>query len=270
MISFPNAKINLGLDIIEKRSDGYHNISSCFFPIPLCDVLEINISDKFDFNASGLPIPGDKNANLVVKAYKLLKKDFNLPNVSIHLHKNIPMEAGLGGGSSDGAFALKMLNEFFDLFLDESVLVDYAGSLGSDCPFFIYNEPMLVEGRGEIMNEVNLDLKGYYICILKPQLSISTKEAYHIVKPVKPKYEIQSIITSRPLEDWKNILKNDFEGPLLERYPELFKLKTSLYEMGALYASLTGSGSAMYAIFDIHPLLDEGFKENYFNWVVAL
>jgi len=270
MISFPNAKINLGLDIIEKRSDGYHNISSCFYPVPLNDVLEINLSSKFDFKTSGLHVPGDKHENLVVKAYKLLKKDFNLPNVSIHLHKNIPLEAGLGGGSSDGAFALKMLNEFFDLFMEDSVLEDYAGLLGSDCPFFIYNEPMLVEGRGEQMKEINVDLKGYFIYILKPDLSISTREAYRAVKPAQPKHEIQSHITSKPVDVWENFLKNDFEESITEKYPELKKIKTWLYEKGAVYASLTGSGSAMYGLFNIEPDLERDFTENYFNWVGAL
>ena len=270
MISFPNAKINLGLNIIEKRSDGYHNISSCFYPVPINDVLEINLSDKFDFKISGTPIPGNKNENLVVKAYKLLKKDFNLPEVAIHLHKNIPMEAGLGGGSSDGGFALKMLNEFFDLYLDDSVLEDYAGMLGSDCPFFIYNEPMLVGGRGEEMNAIKVDLKGYYICILKPQLSISTKEAYQGVKPAKPDYSIQSIIISKPVVKWKNFLKNDFEAPMLKKYPELSSLKDRLYDMGAEYASLTGSGSAIYGLFNAEPVLHKDITQNYFNWVGSL
>ena len=270
MISFPNAKINLGLNIIEKRSDGYHNISSCFYPVPINDVLEINLSDKFDFKISGTPIPGNKNENLVVKAYKLLKKDFNLPEVAIHLHKNIPLEAGLGGGSSDGGFALKMLNEFFDLYLDDSVLEDYAGMLGSDCPFFIYNEPMLVGGRGEEMNAIKLDLKGYYICILKPQLSISTKEAYQGVKPSKPDYPIQSIIISKPVVKWKNFLKNDFEAPMLKKYPELSSLKDRLYDMGAEYASLTGSGSAIYGLFNAEPVLHKDITQNYFNWVGSL
>jgi 4-diphosphocytidyl-2-C-methyl-D-erythritol kinase len=270
MISFPNAKINLGLNIIEKRSDGYHNISSCFYPVPINDILEINLSDKFDFKASGIPIPGNKQDNLVVKAYKLLKKDFNLPSIAIHLHKNIPMEAGLGGGSSDGAFVLKMLNEFFDLYLDDTVLEDYAGSLGSDCPFFIYNEPMLVGGRGEQMNTIKVDLKGYSICILKPQLSISTKEAYNGVKPAIPEHAIESIISSNPVIEWKRFLKNDFEDSILERFPELLELKTILYEMGAEYASLTGSGSAMYGLFNIEPKLTPDLTQNYFSWVGSL
>lgn len=270
MISFPNAKINLGLDIIEKRSDGYHNISSCFYPVPLCDVLELNLSNKFEFITSGLPIPGIKNENLVVKAYKLLKKDFNLPNISIHLHKNIPLEAGLGGGSSDGAFALKMLNEFFDIYLDDIVLEDYAGLLGSDCPFFIYNSPTLVEGRGDQVNEIGVDLKGYFIGIVKPDLSISTREAYRSIQPGQPEHEIQSIINSMPVTEWKNFLKNDFEKSILEKHPVLSEFKARLYENGAIYASLTGSGSAMYGLFEIKPDLEGDFSKNYFNWVGAL
>jgi 4-diphosphocytidyl-2-C-methyl-D-erythritol kinase len=270
MISFPNAKINLGLNILEKRSDGYHNISSCFYPVPINDVLEINLSGKFDFKASGISIPGNLHENLVVKAYKFLKKDFNLPDVAIHLHKNIPMEAGLGGGSSDGTFALKMLNEFFDLYLDDSVLEDYAGMLGSDCPFFIYNEPMLVGGRGEQMNAIKVDLKGYHICILKPQLSISTEEAYLGIKPAIPEKSIQTIITSESVIDWKDLLRNDFEESILEKYPELSGLKNRLYEMGAEYASLTGSGSAIYGLFSIEPKLKGDIIRNYFNWVGSL
>ena len=267
MISFPNAKVNLGLNIVGKRSDGYHNISSCFYPVPINDILEVNLSQKFDFQVSGSPIPGNQYENLVVKAYKLLKKDFNLPEVALHLHKNIPLEAGLGGGSADGAFALKMLNEFFDLFLDDSVLEDYAAILGSDCPFFIYNKPMLVTGRGEQMSAIKVDLSGYYLCILKPQLSISTKEAYSAVKPAMPDHTVQSIITSNPVPDWKDLLKNDFEASLLEKYPELSGIKEELYDMGAEYASLTGSGSAMYGLFRNKPVLKSEITQNYFNWV---
>ena len=270
MISFPNAKINLGLNIIEKRSDGYHDISSCFYPVPIKDVLEINLSNKFDFKTSGISVPGNKQDNLVVKAYKLLKKDFGLPEVAIHLHKNVPLEAGLGGGSSDGAFALKMLNEFFDLYLDDSVLEDYAGMLGSDCPFFIYNEPMLVGGRGDQMNDIKVNLEGYYICILKPQISISTREAYFGVKPAIPEHSIQSIITSRPVIEWKRFLKNDFEESIFDKFDELSRLKEILYEMRAEYASLTGSGSAMYGLFKNEPILEDHIIKNYFNWVGIL
>lgn len=270
MISFPNAKINLGLDIIEKREDGYHNISSCFYPVPLKDILEINVSKAFGFQMSGIPISGDKTSNLVVKAYKLLKRDFDLPNVTIHLHKNVPLEAGLGGGSSDGAFALRMLNEFFNLFLDESVIADYASALGSDCPFFVYNEPMIIHGRGEEMSSTDINLAGYYLYIVKPGISISTKEAYQNIQPARPRHNIQSILSDHPLESWKDLLKNDFEKVVFNIHPELSKIKAKLYKLGALYASMTGSGSAFYGIFKDQQSITTEFPDDYFSWIGEL
>jgi len=270
MISFPNAKINLGLDVVEKRNDGYHNIISCFYPIPLKDILEINLSDKFSFSVSGIPIPGDQGKNLVVEAYKKLKKDFDLPPVSIHLHKNIPMQSGLGGGSSDGAFALQMLNELFELFLDDSVISDYASALGSDCPFFIYNTPSIISGRGEKIDEIDVDLKGHYICIVKPGISISTQEAYRNIRPTYPEIDIRSILSDYNIGNWKEILKNDFEQVILEFHPGLSELKYTLYKMGALYVSMTGSGSAYYAIFKDPPSLKEKFPGDIFYWIGVL
>jgi len=270
MISFPNAKINLGLNIIEKREDDYHNISSCFYPIPLKDVLEINVSKTFSFQQTGISIPGDKLNNLVVKAYKLLKKDFNLPNVSIHLHKNIPLEAGLGGGSSDGAFTLHMLNEYFDLFLNDTIVCDYAEKLGSDCPFFIYNEPKMVSGRGEEMVKIDLKLKDYFIYIIKPDISMSTKVAYRDIVPAKPPHNIHSILTESAIGSWEGLLKNDFEEVMLNIHPEVSQLKTKLYELGAMYASMTGSGSAFFGIFKDPPISKGIFPEHYFSWTGEL
>jgi len=270
MISFPNAKINLGLDVVGKRNDGYHNILSCFYPVSLKDILEINQSNTFSFNISGKPVPGDKSENLVVKAYNMLKKDFNLPNVAIHLHKNIPMQSGLGGGSSDAACTLQMLNEFFELFLDDSVISDYAGELGSDCPFFVYNTPSIISGRGEEMNKIDLDLEGYFICIIKPDISISTQEAYRNIKPNYPVYDIPSILSEHKIENWKDLLKNDFEQVVFNIYPKLSELKSKLYEMGALYVSMTGSGSAFYGIFKSHPSIKSKFPDNYFTWTGEL
>jgi 4-diphosphocytidyl-2-C-methyl-D-erythritol kinase len=266
MISFPNAKINLGLDITERRNDGFHNISSCLYPIPLHDVLEINLSDKFSFELSGWPVPGDKNHNLVVKAYKLLKKDFDLPNIAAHLHKNIPLEAGLGGGSSDGSFALHMLNEFFELFLSDSVLEDYAGMLGSDCPFFIYNKPALVSGRGEEMKAFNLDLKGYYLYLVKADISISTQEAYRNIHAEQPQVDISVILSGNEPGSWAGKLKNDFEKVVFHQHPELSEIKKKLYSLGALYASLTGSGSALYGIFKDSHTFETGFPGRYYEW----
>jgi 4-diphosphocytidyl-2-C-methyl-D-erythritol kinase len=267
MISFPNAKINLGLDVVERRNDGYHNISSCFYPIPLKDILEINLSHAFSFNISGIQIPGDPGNNLVVKAYKILKNDFNLSPVSIHLHKNIPMQSGLGGGSSDGAYALQMLNELFELFLDDSVISEYASMLGSDCPFFVYNVPSIISGRGEDVEEIDLDLKGYYICIIKPDISISTQDAYQNIQPGIPAHPVSSILSDQEIGNWKEVLKNDFEKVIFNLHPGLSELKSKIYEMGALYVSMSGSGSAFYGIFKDPPSFKGEFPQNYFYWV---
>jgi len=267
MISFPNAKINLGLDVIERRNDGYHNISSCFYPIPLKDILEINLSKAFSFNKSGLQIPGDERENLVVKAYKILKKDFDLPPVSIHLHKNIPMQSGLGGGSSDGAYTLRMLNGLFELFLDNSVISDYALKLGSDCPFFIYNVPSIITGKGEEVEEIAFDLNGYIICIVKPDVSISTPNAYQNIQPGNPDYPVSTILSDQDMGNWKEMLKNDFEKVIINIHPELSELKSRLYRMGALYVSMTGSGSAFYGIFKDPPSFKGAFPDNYFIWL---
>jgi len=266
MISFPNAKINLGLNITEKRNDGFHNISSCLYPVPLHDVLEINLSNKFSFELSGWPIPGDKSHNLVIKAYNLLKKDFDLPNVAAHLHKNIPLEAGLGGGSSDGSFTLRMLNEFFELFLSDSVLEDYAGMLGSDCPFFIYNRPALVSGRGEEMEAFNLNLRGFHLYLVKPDVSISTKEAFRNIHARQPQVDIPVILSCNEPGAWAGNLKNDFEKVIFHHHPELSEIKKKLYSLGALYASMTGSGSAFYGIFKDPPEFETGFPDRYFSW----
>lgn len=249
MISFPNAKINLGLDIISKREDGYHNISSCFYPIPFTDILEFVPAQKFSFTASGIPIDGASNSNLVVKAFKLLQRDFSIENVAIHLHKIIPMGAGLGGGSADAAFMLKMLDAYFHLILGDEYLEVLALELGSDCPFFIKNEPVLAEGRGEEFSPVQLNLYGYFLVLVLPKVHVSTAQAYAGVKPSEPKLSIREVI-KKPIQEWKGVLKNDFEASVFEAFPELAQLKQSLYDTGAIYASMSGSGSAIYGIFD--------------------
>ena len=266
MISFPNAKINLGLNVIEKRKDGYHNISSCFYPIKLTDILEIMESGKFSFSNSGLSIPGNTEDNLVVKAYQLMKKDFDLSEVKIHLHKSIPMGAGLGGGSSDGAYALKMLNTLFELYLDDSVLADYALSLGSDCPFFIYNRPMIAAGRGDALKSSQYTLEGYYLYLVMPDRMISTKEAYDHIKPRIPGMSVEEIINDHPIENWAELLQNDFEIGIFEKIPAFRKIKEILYKNGAVYASMTGSGSAFYGIFRDKPEIEPRFPPSYFIW----
>lgn len=248
MISFPNAKINFGLNILSKREDGFHNISSCFYPVPWCDILEIIPSDQLKFTSSGIRIPGDELSNLCIQAYHLLKKDFNIPNVHIHLHKIIPIGAGLGGGSSDCAFTLKMLNKMFSLKLSDDQHENYAGKLGSDCPFFIKNKPTIVSGTGNQFEPTSLTLSGKTIVIAYPKIHISTQEAYSGIKPQLPQKSISDLI-SQPISDWNSMLENDFEYSLLNNYPEIKSIKELMYNHGAVYASMTGSGSAVYGIF---------------------
>jgi 4-diphosphocytidyl-2-C-methyl-D-erythritol kinase len=266
MISFPNAKINIGLNIVSKREDGYHNLESCFYPIPLHDVLEIIPAKKFSFQSTGLPIAGDEKSNLVVKAWKLLQKDFGIEPVAIHLHKVIPMGAGLGGGSADAAFALKMMDEQFQLLLGDDYLETLALELGSDCPFFVRNQPIIAEGRGEVFSACNINLAGKHLLLLKPDIHISTKEAYAGVKPQAVQQPLNDLL-QQPINEWKQHIKNDFEASLFPKYPELAKIKEHLYQMGARYASMSGSGSSMFGIFEQDLEVNDGFlsKFQYFK-----
>lgn len=258
MLAFPNAKINLGLSILSKRPDGYHNIESCFYPIPWHDALEVIISDQMKFTTSGLPIPGESDSNLCLKAYAVLKSAFDLPPVHIHLHKVIPMGAGLGGGSADGAFMLKMLNDKFELNCTTAQLQSYAAMLGSDCPFFIENQPIIATGTGTTFTTTALSLAGYYIALKHPGIHIGTKEAYAGVHPQMPATSIQAIIQS-PVADWKDQLRNDFEASIFPNHPQIAQLKEALYQNGALYASMTGSGSVVYGIFEKAPALQKEY-----------
>ena len=246
MIVYPNAKINIGLNVLEKRADGYHEISSVFYPVKeLVDILEIIPGEDFSFSSSGIAIPG--NSNICAKAYDLLKADFEIENVQIHLHKQIPIGAGLGGGSADGAFTLKALNELFDLKLSNTELEKYALQLGADCPFFIENTQKYVTGKGEKMNEIDLDLSAYELKFIFPELHISTAEAYGGVILKYPETNLLDLM-SKPIENWKGEVKNDFEISAFEKYPELEKMKEKLYADGAIYASMTGSGSVIYGV----------------------
>lgn len=252
MISFPNAKINLGLHITSKRKDGYHEIETCMVPIPLCDALEMIIDKKPNWNSSGLAIPGDPKDNLILKAEKLLKKDFQgLPNLNIHLHKNIPMGAGLGGGSSDAAFALKLMNNIFDLHLDDFFLEEYAAKLGSDCPFFIKNTSKIARGRGEILTPIDLSLKDSYLVLINPGVHIGTQEAYAGVTPAAPKVKLEEVLADR--SRWKTELVNDFEESVFKNHPELAELKEKMYSAGAYYAAMSGSGSSVFGLFEEKP-----------------
>ncbi|AFL83085.1 4-diphosphocytidyl-2-C-methyl-D-erythritol kinase [Belliella baltica DSM 15883] len=262
MISFPNAKINLGLHITGKRKDGYHEIETCMVPIPLYDALEMILDKKTTFTSTGLEIPGTEKDNLIFKALKLLRKDFNeLPHLNIHLHKNIPMGAGLGGGSADAAFALSMMNNLFDLLLEDWFLEEYAAQLGSDCPFFIENTPKIATGRGEILEPVEVDLSGKHLLLINPNIHIGTKEAYAGVTPKASSIDLKKVLADQ--SRWKDELINDFEASIFPRYPEIASIKTQLYEMGAFYAAMSGSGSTVFGLFEEKP--EKGnWKEGYF------
>ena len=268
MIDFPNAKVNLGLHVFGKRKDGYHEILTCFYPVGWRDILEIlpDPSKKTSITLTGIEIPGAPGENLCLKAYYLIKKDFDLPQIQIHLHKVIPPGGGLGGGSSDGAFILKMANRLFNILVDDELLAAYASRLGSDCPFFIYNRPMLATGRGEVLENINLDLSGKYILIVNPGIKIQTGEAYGLITPAMPELNLREILENRPIEEWKILLMNDFEKPVFSRYPALAKIKKDLYDLGAVYASLSGSGSSIYAIFAEMPVQKVVFPANYQVW----
>ena len=247
MIQFPNAKINLGLRIIKKRSDGYHEIETCMYPIPWYDALEIIPSKKFNFQSTGLAINTNAENNLITKAYNLLKEAFNIPPVDVHLHKIIPMGAGLGGGSADAAIMLKLLNAEFELGISPKELKNYAAEIGSDCPFFIDNVPAICTGRGEIMEPIDFTLSGLKLLLVKPNIHISTAEAYANVIPKTPENNLRTIILNPQL--LKEQLFNDFETPIFQQYPTLKEIKNELYKLGAIYASMSGSGSTMYGLF---------------------
>lgn len=250
MILFPNCKINLGLRILRKREDGYHDLETVFYPLAIKDVLEVNRDTQLNFTSYGLPIPGDPAGNLAIKAWQLLKKDFpDLPFVHIHLYKHIPIGAGLGGGSSDGAFTLLLLNKQFNLGLDTSQLLSYAAQLGSDCPFFILNTPSFGGGRGEKLTPAQIDLSGYNLVLIDPKVHVSTAQAFSLCTPADSGPSIHEII-QQPIATWKAQLINDFEGPVFQLHPHLRDLKDLLYAHGALYAALTGSGSGLFGIFE--------------------
>lgn len=263
MVVFPNAKINLGLNIISKRPDGYHELETCFYPVPWREALEIIEVDKLKVTTSGNNIPSD-GENICLIAYRLIKTDYDLPPVHIHLHKMIPIGAGLGGGSADGAFTLSLLNNLFSLGLSDNQLMEYAVKLGADCSFFIRNKPMYAWGIGEQLEEINISLTGKFLLLVYPDLHISTKEAYAFIEPRNSEMEIKKIIRDVDIYAWKNYLKNDFEASLFQKYPLLSELKRQLYSSGAIYAAMSGSGSCMYGIFEKEPELS--FPKDYTVW----
>lgn len=268
MIIFPNCKLNLGLNILQKREDGYHNIETVFFPLPFYDALETVTSDTgTTFTNTGI-FAGEKEENLCIKAYQLLKKDYpRLPEIRLHLHKTIPVGAGLGGGSADAAFTLRLLNEKYQLAISETKLFEYALLLGSDCPFFLLNKPALATGRGEKMEVINLSLLGYKILIVNPGIHISTRELFAEISPSIPEKKIRDII-QQPIETWKNQLVNDFEKVVFAKYPSMSKIKEKMYAASAVYASMTGTGSTMYGIFHANEKTGVVFDQTYFQkWI---
>lgn len=256
MVTFPNAKINIGLNITEKRTDGFHNIESVFYPVPCRDVLELIDSKSNSFTSYGIDIPGESTGNLCLKAYNLLKVDFDLPSYDFHLLKSIPIGAGLGGGSADGAFTLKLLNQLNKLNLSNQQLENYAKKLGSDCAFFIENKPKYCIEKGDVFEDINLNLSGKYLVLINPNIHISTAEAYANVKPQKPTKNLKEII-KQPIETWKELVINDFEKSLFPKYPIIENIKQKLYDLGVHYASMTGSGSTVYGLFETEQNLEK-------------
>ncbi len=263
MVTFPNCKINLGLHITGKRPDGFHELETVFYPVPLKDILEVVSSTTLQFQSTGIDIPGNPASNLCLKAYHLLKEDFpQLPPVQMHLHKIIPMGAGLGGGSADGAFALQLLNDKYFLGLSPTQLMKYALQLGSDCPFFILNQPCYATGRGEDLTPIKLDLSGYRFVIVHPGIHINTKWAFEQIQPGLPSRSIKEII-QLPIQDWKYYLSNDFESPIKQNYPAIEAIKLALYKDGAIYASMSGSGSTVFGIYPTNANIQLNKQLNY-------
>ncbi len=264
MITFPKAKINLGLRIVGKRSDGFHDIETVFYPIGLCDALEFVVSPKAakedTIVVTGYQIGIGPGKNLVIRAFIKLREYFTLPYFSIHLHKAIPAGAGLGGGSSDAACILKAINKYLNLSMDESMLMDLALEMGSDCPFFINPVPSLATGRGEILKPISQTLYGYRLILINPGVRISTREAYINSRPAKPKIGLEYLV-NQSIYEWKRYMVNDFEDYAFKLYPQIGEYKTSLYRAGAIYSSMSGSGSSVYGIFEGKPNLPESLRE---------
>lgn len=268
MITFPIAKINLGLNVVERRADGYHNLETVFYPVPIKDALElIPMNPQFpsqtdcDIKITNLQLEGDEQRNLVVRAYQLLKQDHpQMLRIHAHLYKGIPTQAGMGGGSSDCAYMILMLNTMFDLGLTEQQMMNYAARLGADCAFFIKSQPAYAEGIGERLQPIALDLSHYHIAVVRPDIPVSTKEAFSLIKPAKPQKNCRDIVM-QPVETWRNELVNDFEKSVFALHPEISIIKQQLYDLGAVYAAMSGSGSAVFGLFREGIKIAEHFPE---------
>ena len=266
MIIFPNAKINIGLNVINRREDGYHNLETIFYPIKINDVLEVIEANELSFESAGLEIPGRMEDNLCVKGYHLLKKDFDLPPVKMFLYKRIPIGAGLGGGSADAAFFIRLLNQKFNLGMNDEQITGYARQLGADCAFFIKNKSVFAQGIGDELEPIALDLSQYTIALVMPPVHVSTAEAYRGVKPASPERSLKELI-QLPVAEWKNNIKNDFELSVFKNHPAIRGVKAALYEAGAIYASMSGSGASVFGIFETLPSLQhlEAKSSVYYN-----
>lgn len=263
MIVFPNCKINLGLHILRRRPDGFHDLETVFYPLPVTDALEVLTGPDLQFHSSGIAVPGNEQDNLCLKAWQLLKKDFpELPAVKIHLHKHIPIGAGLGGGSADAAFMLQLLNNKFQLGIPAEQLIDYAARLGSDCAFFIRNKASYATGRGEVLQPLELDLSGYSFLLVYPGIHVNTGWAFGRITPREPAEDLRQAIL-RPVSEWEGHIYNDFEAPVFSAHPVLQEIKEQLYEAGALYATMSGSGSAMVGIFPKNKIADILWEAGY-------
>ena len=269
MINFPIAKINLGLNVVEKRPDGYHNLQTVFYPVPIKDALEVHVMDEAfpsdydcDLKVTNITIEGDEQRNLVVRAYQLLKQDFpTLPRIHSHLWKGIPTQAGMGGGSSDCAYMMLLLNQQFQLGLTDEQLIEYAAKLGADCAFFILSRPCYAEGIGEKLQPIDLSLSGYYIAVVRPDIPVPTKEAFSRIRPHYPAQNCRGTVM-QPVETWRDTLINDFEESVFALHPEIGNIKQQLYDMGATYAAMSGSGSALFGLFKKLP---DSFSQEFPN-----
>lgn len=277
MLVNPIAKINLGLNVVEKRPDGYHNLETVFYPVPITDALEVYPMDPAfpsavgcDLKVTNLHIDGDEQRNLVVRAYNLLKTYFpQMPRVHAHLYKGIPTQAGMGGGSSDCGFMITLLNKLFQLGLSQQQMIDYAARLGADCAFFIVNEPCYAEGIGEKLQPITLSLSGWYLSLVRPDIPVSTREAFALIKPHRPQVCCREVV-QRPVEEWRSLLINDFEDSVFAVHPELGAVKARLYELGATYAAMSGSGSTLFALSRQPLQLDEFSQEGTFKITISI
>ncbi len=261
MLTFANAKINLGLFLTEKRADGYHNLETIFYPIQIKDVIELVDAEETTMLVKGVEVPGDVIDNICLKAFAKLQKEFNLPNQQIVLLKNIPVGAGLGGGSADAAFLVKLINQKFNLGLSVSQMEDYVRPMGADCPFFIAAKPTFAHGIGNEFEAVDLDLSKYYLVLVKPPIHVSTGQAYSQINVKQPLSSLKDLI-HLPIQEWRDKILNDFEPSVFAKYPEILEVKTKLYTAGALFALMSGSGSSVFAIFEKEVKLPDLEKDN--------